>query len=453
MSKQASLENASSTNSQKPEGVDKENSRFDPIRIERDEFGNIPQGWKYLSINELSEYVKSGCSESQNKSQKGLPVTRIETIANGTVNYDKVGFVPSDKIDTSKYLLEKGDLLFSNINSRKEIGKTAIYKGKNTLYHGMNLLRISFSDKMNNFFGYYLFDSDMGYKIFYRNSQAAVGQSSINQGQLKSINLPVPPKQEQRRIASVFYNVDQAIQKTEEIIEQTKRVKKGLMQDLFTEGYCNHEDFKDEGPLEKRPADWKIRSLNKVADIEMGSSPKSRYYNKEKNGLPFYQGNNEFGHRSPETKVWCNNPVKTAQKDDILISVRAPVGDLNIATEKCCIGRGLAGITAKEIDRDYLFYHLKERENFLIRISAGSTYDSINSSQLKNLNLKIPNLGEQKKIAKTLDALDGDIDVCRKRKSQLHLIKKGLMQDLLTGKVRTKDKDIEVLDEVLEVEK
>ena len=100
------------------------------------------------------------------------------------------------------------------------------------------------------------------------------------------------------------------------------------------------------------------RFLCELCTLIMGQSPDSKSYNKEKNGIPFYQGNAYFGTDYPTPSVWCSEPKKIAIKDDILISVRAPIGDINIATEDCCIGRGLAAIRLKDnnlIELKYLY--------------------------------------------------------------------------------------------------
>lgn len=180
------------------------------------------------------------------------------------------------------------------------------------------------------------------------------------------------------------------------------------------------------------PEDWKVVDLVEAAKIEMGSSPKSKFYNKNGSGLPFFQGNNEFGRRFPNIEVWCSEPVKVAEQGDILISVRAPVGDLNITKKKSCIGRGLAAISSEKFNREYLFYHLQERNKWLNRISAGSTYDSINSSQLKNLKLRYPPISEQRRIASVLYNVDQAIQKTEEVIEQTQRVKKGLMQDLFT---------------------
>ena len=122
-----------------------------------------------------------------------------------------------------------------------------------------------------------------------------------------------------------------------------------------------------------------MMKLEEFAEINMGQSPVSSSYNENEDGLPFFQGKADFGKINPKAKVWCNKPTKIAEKDDILMSVRAPVGDLNIATAKCCIGRGLAGITAKK-DKcyfKYLFYFLRSKYNELNNTLDEKIYEDI----------------------------------------------------------------------------
>jgi type I restriction enzyme S subunit len=200
------------------------------------------------------------------------------------------------------------------------------------------------------------------------------------------------------------------------------------------------------------PEVWKVVELSEDTEIEMGSSPKSKYYNENGEGLPFYQGNNEFGKRHPKTEVWCNEPVKTAESGDILISVRAPVGDLNIADEKCCIGRGLAGISNGEFNKNYLFYQLQERKKWLKRISAGSTYDSINSTQLKNLELRKPPKEEQEKIASVLYNVDQAIQKTEEIIEKTQRVKKGLIQELTMEGVQNQNfRELDVIPKFLDL--
>lgn len=158
-------------------------------------------------------------------------------------------------------------------------------------------------------------------------------------------------------------------------------------------------------------------NLEDVCLLNMGQSPDSSTYNENGEGLPFYQGNADFGEKYPRCRVWCTNPTKIAEKEDILISVRAPIGALNEANEKCCIGRGLASIRPKgQITKDYLFYFLLSKKQYLISKGTGTTFKAISKNILKRLSIPILSLSEQGKQAGSLNHL---WDIIQKRRFQL----------------------------------
>ena len=145
------------------------------------------------------------------------------------------------------------------------------------------------------------------------------------------------------------------------------------------------------------------KRLDDIADISMGQSPLSQSYNIDKKGLPFYQGKTEFGDiYIKEPIIYCNSPIKIVEKNDILMSVRAPVGDVNIATQKSCIGRGLASIRAKKIDYLYLFYLLKEQKIKIEKMGVGSTFKAINKNNISSLQIPIIEMSKQNRIKKYL---------------------------------------------------
>jgi len=192
------------------------------------------------------------------------------------------------------------------------------------------------------------------------------------------------------------------------------------------------------------PGEWNIQPPSESADIIPGNSPPSSTYNEDGEGLPFFQGNSEFGHFHPEADTWCSEPRKEAEIKDILMSIRAPVGDLNIANQKCCIGRGLAALRPKDMNGLYLFYHLTERQRWLSRLATGSTFKSVTKSDLQRLDIPLPPLGEQRKIASVLYNVDQAIQKTGKIETQLNRIQEGLVQDFLSqgidnGKVRETD--------------
>ena len=148
--------------------------------------------------------------------------------------------------------------------------------------------------------------------------------------------------------------------------------------------------------------------IREICNITMGQSPSSATYNENGDGLPFFQGAADFGKKFPMTRVWCSSPLKIAYAGDILISVRAPVGTMNIATSECCIGRGLAAIKVDEdaCDSNYFWFALESKISELNNKGSGSTFKAISKSILEEIEIPLPELEEQRKIAKILTGIE-----------------------------------------------
>lgn len=166
--------------------------------------------------------------------------------------------------------------------------------------------------------------------------------------------------------------------------------------------------------------------LGEICTINMGQSPDSSTYNQNKNGLPFFQGNADFGDVFPAVRLWCSNPIKVAKKNDILISVRAPIGALNISTCECCIGRGLASLSVNQevCNQKYLWYVLSSKVNELNSKGTGSTFKAISKQTLSETEIPLPLMEEQKKIAAVLDKVSNLIAKHRRQLDKLDLLVK-----------------------------
>tara|TARA_R110000868_G_scaffold306734_3_gene568092 strand:+ start:20252 stop:21643 length:1392 start_codon:yes stop_codon:yes gene_type:complete len=186
---------------------------------------------------------------------------------------------------------------------------------------------------------------------------------------------------------------------------------------------------------------WPHKKLSSVSKINMGQSPPSSTYNYEEKGLPFFQGKKEFGEIYPVPEKWCSQPKKIALKGDILISVRAPVGDVNIANQECCIGRGLAAIQF-EGDLKYLFYLIQSNKHELEKQGTGSTFKAISGNILKNFSIPYPPLPTQHrivvKIEELFSELDNGVDSLKKAQKQLIVYRQAVLKDAFEGKL-TKD--------------
>ena len=194
------------------------------------------------------------------------------------------------------------------------------------------------------------------------------------------------------------------------------------------------------------PEEWQISPIDSFLKINMGQSPPSETYNDKKEGLPFYQGVFDFGETFPKPRIWCSSPKKIANKNEILFSVRAPVGELNLTSERCCIGRGVAALKPITSDLRYCFYLIQLFKHKFSSYSQGSTFEAINRDEIGKVKLPFTsNTKEQQEISSILSKVDELIQKTDQIIEQTQRLKKGLMQRLLTkGIGHTKFKNTEL---------
>ena len=168
--------------------------------------------------------------------------------------------------------------------------------------------------------------------------------------------------------------------------------------------------------MNKLPTNWKEVKLGDIIDIIMGQSPKSQFYNKDKEGMPFLQGSSTFGHLYPSFEVYSNDIKKIAVNGSVLMSVRAPVGDLNMANTDICIGRGLCSINGKNKSLNrYIFYLLNYYKAKIVNIQTGTVFGAISKDNILNFKVSIPQSeDEQKRIASILSSFDDKIELNNK---------------------------------------
>lgn len=187
------------------------------------------------------------------------------------------------------------------------------------------------------------------------------------------------------------------------------------------------------------PSGWKTLPLDKIAVITMGQSPESKFYNNDGEGLPFFQGKAEFGKLFPQVRQFCSQPKKIVQPNEILLSIRAPVGPTNLAKVESCIGRGLAGIKPLSgIDHKFLLYQFKSLESWLSNQGTGSTFQAINKDFLSSLEFLIPSEATQHKIVAKLDSLLARVESCRAHLDRAAAAIKRFRQSILNAAVTGK---------------
>lgn len=208
------------------------------------------------------------------------------------------------------------------------------------------------------------------------------------------------------------------------------------------------------------PDGWVITTLPTFADIIMGQSPPSKTYNKTGEGLPFFQGKAEFGEMYPKIEKYCSKPIKIANKGDILLSVRAPVGSTNIAPVNCCIGRGLAAIhPLLGINSKFIFYLFRALEPQISKEGTGSIFKAINKQFIENLIVGLPPLNEQHyivaKIEELFSELDQGIENLTTVREQLKVYRQAVIKYAFEGKLtkqwrKTRTEQLETKDQLLE---
>ncbi|TOM37669.1 4'-phosphopantetheinyl transferase, partial [Vibrio parahaemolyticus] len=182
------------------------------------------------------------------------------------------------------------------------------------------------------------------------------------------------------------------------------------------------------------PKGWVIEKLDKCTAITMGQSPKGIYVNSEGEGIPFYQGKSEFGKLYPIPKKYCTEPSKLAIQDDILLSVRAPVGPTNLCPETSCIGRGLASIRALEpMSQMYFLHYMRYLQPWLSEQGTGTTFKAISGAFLKDIEVIVAPLNEQIRIANKLDSILAKVDKAQARLDKIPAILKRFRQSVLAA--------------------
>ncbi len=357
----------------------------------------------------------------------GTPSRAVESYWNGTIPWASVKDISSSQrylVDTEEHISPEG-LKSSSctlipagmpiIATRMAVGAVTIP----TIPTGINqdLKGLFLNNDVDPVFVRYL--------ILYlqeKISSVSVGSTvkGINVQDLLKIQIPETPiLKSQKKIAQILSSIDDQIELTEKLIEKKGLAKKGLLVNFFS--------AQSEEPLRN------------IANVIMGQSPSSTTVSDNlDDGLPFLQGCAEFSRRYPIPFKSCFGDCKKAPLKSVLISVRAPVGDTNIADQEYAIGRGLAAIFPKGgIESDYLAFAIEFSKPKLRKVAQGSTFEAVGSQDILNLKINFHSeLGDRNKVSKILNSIDAEIEFNIRLLEKFKFQKQGLMQDLLTGQVR-----------------
>ena len=246
--------------------------------------------------------------------------------------------------------------------------------------------------------------------------------------ELAPMKVLLPDKETQKRIVSILSSIEHKIEKNTEINNNLEQQAQAIYQQMF---------------IDNASSDWAEGTLSNIADITMGQSPSGSSYNEDGNGTIFFQGRAEFGFRFPTVRLYTTEPKRMACANDTLMSVRAPVGDLNVAHTDCCIGRGLAAIHSKNNHQSFVLYTMFSLKKQLdVFNGEGTVFGSINRNSLNEMPILIPSSEKLDEFEALVAPMDAAIrnnydEICR-----LEQLRDSLLPQLMSGELDVSDIDI-----------
>jgi len=273
-------------------------------------------------------------------------------------------------------------------------------------------------------------------------------RTAIRSKTVRRINFPAPPIETQKKIAAILTAYDDLVENNRRRIALLEKMAEEIYREWFVRmRFPGHEQAKFEKGV---PVGWQPSCLGNIAKFTMGQSPSSEFYNEVGNGLPFHQGVGTYGERFPRTVTYCSEDGRRAHKNDILFSVRAPVGRLNIADQEMIIGRGLAAIRHKSGFNSYLFYLLKTAFADEDIIGNGSIFNSVGKDELA----RFPSFEPEQVLVERFDAIASNIDLqittLIQAVERLKSIRDALLPRLISGKLPVEALDIHYPPSMLE---
>ncbi len=383
--------------------------------------------WVETTLGDISTDVSYGYTESANTEKVGPKFLRITDIQNGVVDWKSVPYCPIDNSKLDKYLLERGDIVVARTGN--STGENYIFTGSEETVYASYLIRFRVDENIANPFYVWYSMRSPNWWAFVNSSKTGSAQAGANAKVLGLYPLDLPNLDTQKAIAHILGSLDDKIELNRQMNATLEAMAQALFKSWFVDfdpvidnalavGNAIPDEFIERAEqrktIEKKdnldieslfpdefefteemgwiPRGWKVSSVGTEFDVTMGQSPPGSTYNELGEGIYFFQGSTDFGFRYPTPRIYCTEPKRLANKRDTLVSVRAPVGDTNIAAVDCCIGRGLAAIRHKSNSASFTYYSMLQlKENFKIYEGEGTVFGSINQKDFKNLlQMKVP---------------------------------------------------------------
>lgn len=350
--------------------------------------------WEVKKLSDCCVSIADGDHQAPPKADFGIPFVTISDInVYNQFDFTDTMFVPREYYDRldNKRKAQKGDVLYSVVGS---FGIPVYMKETVPFVFQRHIAILRPNDTILPQFLYYTMLS----RDFYMMADAAAlgaAQRTVSLTALRNIRISVPPMDAQKKIVDTLSAYDTLIENNQKQIKLLEEAAQRLYKEWFVDlRFPGHENTKITDGI---PEGWKIQTLSQIADVVMGQSPKSEFYNQNGQGLPFHQGVGSYGTRFVVDKIYSTSFTRIAEAGSILFSVRAPVGRLNLTRNRVVIGRGLAAINHRLGKQSYLFYLLKEHFFKDDVIGNGAIFASISKDELLAQQFTIPvsNLIEQ----------------------------------------------------------
>ena len=345
-----------------------------------------------------------------------LRITDIKD--DGTLNLQDLKSVDDEK--ASEYLLKPNDIVFARTGA--STGRNYFYDGTDGefVYAGF-LIKFSIDERKVNPKYIKYFCQSKQYKDWINSFNTGSTRGNINAQTLGKMPIPLIDRTAQDALVSILSSIDEKIKKNNEINNNLEQQAQAIYQQMF---------------IDNASSDWTEGTLSDIADITMGQSPSGSSYNEDGNGTIFFQGRAEFGFRFPTVRLYTTEPKRMACANDTLMSVRAPVGDLNVAHTDCCIGRGLAAIHSKNNHQSFVLYTMFSLKKQLdVFNGEGTVFGSINRNSLNEMPLLIPSSEKLDEFEALVAPMDATIrnnydEICR-----LEQLRDSLLPKLMSGEL------------------
>ena len=378
----------------------------------------IPTHWTWKKLGDIADFIGGVSYTPDDIATEGVRILRGGNIQNGVIiqKADDV-FLPMSYSNNENQVRKYDTVIVSSTGSVEALAKAA------TCFENMPntqigaFLRIIRPEQEK----YAMLVSAWCTSKHFRNyliSQAkGTSINNIRTDFLSNFTIPVPQDKDVEEISNLYFSIEKKLLLNRQINQNLEALARQLYDYWFVQFDFpdeNGKPYKSSGgtmvwneKLKREiPDGWTSGVLSDMANITMGQSPDGKSYNNEGNGIIFYQGSTDFGERFPKVRQFTTEPTRFAKKGDILMSVRAPVGALNIANNDCCVGRGLASINSKLGSINHLFYvMLSFKEMFDRKSDVGTTFGSITKDELYGLPVLMPNEGVLKMYEKECGAI------------------------------------------------